>query len=56
MRRSTAVLLLSLSLFATVPSYGASIDRSFGSRIRSVIQRILSHIGSNGDSLSPPKP
>ncbi len=56
MRRTTAVLLLSLSLFAATPSYGASIDRSFGSRIRSVIQRILHLVGSNGDSLSPPKP
>jgi hypothetical protein len=57
MRRTTAVLLLSISLLAATPSYGAdSIDRSFRSRIRAAIHRILSYIGTNGDSLTPPKP
>jgi hypothetical protein len=57
MRRTTAVLLLSLSLLAATPSYGAdSIDRSFGSRIRSAIHRILRQLGSNSDWLTPPKP
>ena len=57
MRRTTAVLLLSLSLLAATPTYAAgSIDRSFGSRIRSVIHRILRNIGSTGDWLTPPKP
>ena len=56
MRRNTAVLLLALSILTATPTYAASVDRSFVSRVRHVIARFLGHMTSNGDSLSPPKP
>jgi hypothetical protein len=60
MRRSTAVFLLSLSVFIATPSYAANndrdFDRGFGSRIRAAIHRIARHIAPNVDWLSPPKP
>lgn len=56
MRRTTAALLLSLSLLAATPMHAASVDRSFGSRIRSAVHRILRQLGTNADWLTPPKP
>jgi hypothetical protein len=60
MRRSTAALLLSLSVFIATPSYAANNDRDFGrgfgARVRAAIHRIAQHIASNVDWLTPPKP
>lgn len=56
MRRTAAVLLLALSILTATPTYAASIDRSFVSRVRHAIARFLGQMTSNGDTLSPPKP
>ena len=56
MRRNTAVLLLALSILTATPTYAASMDRSFVSRVRHAIARFLGHMTSHEDTLSPPKP
>ncbi len=59
MRRTTAVLLLTLSLasaFATVNRDQGRDQGGFLGRLRHVIQQIVRHIAPNGDYLTPPKP
>lgn len=58
MRRPTATLLLVVTLLAATPTFGATRDRGFVSRVRSYISHILHLISPNdgGDNLTPPKP
>ncbi|HEY3055302.1 MAG TPA: hypothetical protein VGK31_05160 [Thermoanaerobaculia bacterium] len=56
MRRHTAALLLALSVVSSFAAYAPGPDRSFFGRIRSAIHRVVRHIISDGDWLTPPKP
>ena len=56
MRRTTAVFLLSLSVFIATPSDPANSYGDFGARIRAAIHRVVRHIASNADWITLPKP
>jgi len=56
MRRHTAALLLTLSVFTSFAAYAPDPGRGFLRRIRQVIHQIVRHIAPDGDWLTPPKP